>query len=457
MTRFRCTAAALACMALSSGVPARAAADEIEVLRPTTVFCETNRITFDEPPHGIYDDIIRFDGISFGERFAGQTLSYDFDFDVLSGSPANPLALLAGAPGENLQVGLRALIGVGASEFPAAAVGEGSVAALLDEDHAEVGFAAFGTNMGTATVDFFRRDGSLIQTVVVTDLDSLFLGYGFRRVGGIADIAGFSIQNADEGGVSYDNFCYTGGVGASTDPTCCPKTQGFWKRQCQGPHPSGEHANLPSYAGCVSASEPFLDVGDEAGICEHLHPDPPSDKCEQARAQAMALLLNVCSGRLEVGCSEGGVGESLQAVSEFLSAPDLAACRDAQALAAGINEAESACAEASDESGGDAESDGGGATGGQGADGADGLFGFGIPDAAADQGPDGGPGDDPRDAEAGAAGVGGSGAACNVVGSDPSLALVVIAVGLLWVRRHRRPRRATSSIRSRACEHAFTT
>jgi hypothetical protein len=187
----------------------------------------------------------------------------------------------------------------------------------------------------------------------------------------------------------------------------------------------------------VAASEPFLDVADEAGICEHLVPDPASDKCEQARAQAMALVLNVCSGRLEVGCSAGGVGESLRAVSELLSAPDLAACRDAQALAAGMNEAESACAEAGDESAGEPDGDGGGASGGQVSDGA----GAGIPDAAADPGPDGGSGEDPPDAEAGAASVGGS---CNVVGGDSSPALVIIAVGLLCVARRWRPRLFTS-------------
>jgi len=444
MTRCAHTAAVLAGLILMVGAHGQATADEIEVFRPASLLCE-NRITFDEPPPDVYDDILRFDGISFGERFVGQTLSYALNFDVLSGSPTNPLTLVAGAPSENLLVGILALGGLGpvASGVPGQAIGEGSVAVSLDEDQAEVGFAALGTNMGTATLDFFRRDGSLIQTVVVTDLDSLFLGYGFRRVGGITDIAGFSIQNADEGGVFYDNFCYTGGVGASTDPTCCPRTQGFWKRQCEGPHPSGEHANLPSYVDCVSASVPFNDVADEAGLCEHLHPDPPSDKCEQAGAQAMALWLNVCSGRLEVGCSGGDVGASLAAIADLLSASDAGECTEAQALAAGINEAESACSageESDGHSGGDGDDRSSETAVGQDADGSSGLLDAGHADVAPDTGLDGGHGDDPRDAEAGDASVGRSGAACNVSGNDASPALVLMALSLLLVARGRRRR-----------------
>lgn len=83
---------------------------------------------------------------------------------------------------------------------------------------------------------------------------------------------------------------------------CCPvqpdvRTQGFWRRQCAGPHPSGEHDNLPGYVSCVAQAATFP-VASVAALCDRLEPQPHNDKCEQAEAQFMALLLNVCSGRV---------------------------------------------------------------------------------------------------------------------------------------------------------------
>ena len=37
----------------------------------------------------------------------------------------------------------------------------------------------------------------------------------------------------------------------------CPLTQGFWKRQCKGSHPSGEDQNLPSYV-AISPGRPVV-------------------------------------------------------------------------------------------------------------------------------------------------------------------------------------------------------
>jgi len=74
------------------------------------------------------------------------------------------------------------------------------------------------------------------------------------------------------------------------------RTQGFWKRQCESPHPSGEHANLPNYVDSVNNALTFIDVNDVVNLCDRLHPNPQQDKCEQAESQFMALLLNVASG-----------------------------------------------------------------------------------------------------------------------------------------------------------------
>ena len=86
-----------------------------------------------------YDGIIVSGGASFAERFDGQTLSASGDFDVLSGSPNDPLALQTGAAGENLDVfdnvGTQVLGGVGTLGFPnPAAIGEGSFAVLFTFD-----------------------------------------------------------------------------------------------------------------------------------------------------------------------------------------------------------------------------------------------------------------------------------------------------------------------------------
>lgn len=133
---------------------------------------------------------------------------------------------------------------------------------------------------------------------------------------------------------------------------CEPLTQGFWKRQCKGSHPSGEPEKLPGYAACVSSSATFLPVADRTALCDRLHPNPPNSKCEQAEAQFMALLLNRCSGRLSPSCcvllsesSATTVGEAISEIDALLSNPDRSSadCVRAQSLAASVNEGTALC------------------------------------------------------------------------------------------------------------------
>ena len=49
---------------------------------------------------------------------------------------------------------------------------------------------------------------------------------------------------------------------------------------------------------CVNNSCTFAGVATTADICNRMTPDPPNDKCEQAEAQLMTLLLNTCRLRL---------------------------------------------------------------------------------------------------------------------------------------------------------------
>ena len=124
------------------------------------------------------------------------------------------------------------------------------------------------------------------------------------------------------------------------------RTQGFWKRVCEKSHPSGEHENLPDYVDCVNATATFEDVSDVDALCDRLNPDPKNDKCEQAEAQFMALLLNLCSGRVaECNCvldpdlGETTVGEVVDLIDLLLSDPerDFDDCVLAQAIADAIN------------------------------------------------------------------------------------------------------------------------
>ena len=186
----------------------------------------TQLTTFDDVPGGTapgtnYDSVFVSGGVSFAERFVGQTNTPSGTFDVLSGSPDGSLALAVGAPGQNLNVfdnaGSQVLTGLGPAGFPDFdAIGEGAIALLFTSDQSEFGFQLVGGELGSATLDFFRRDGSLIEQIVLNALaDDL---YGFSRVGGVNDIAGISIWNNDPGGIGLDNLRFDVPSGQVPEP-----------------------------------------------------------------------------------------------------------------------------------------------------------------------------------------------------------------------------------------------
>ena len=53
---------------------------------------------FTSLPFGNTDSIVTLGGAHFGERLAGQTLSFSAEFDVVTGAPSLPLTLLAASP-----------------------------------------------------------------------------------------------------------------------------------------------------------------------------------------------------------------------------------------------------------------------------------------------------------------------------------------------------------------------
>jgi hypothetical protein len=155
------------------------------------------------------DHVLVRDGAVFGERFAGQSRGELGDYDLISGTPLAPLMVLDGGPGQTLGamrlMDTIVLHGHGPRQYPSAeAVGEGSVAVLFDRDQPAMSFDIRGGEQGYATVQFLRRDGSLIDSVSIGPLSET--SYAFRRNGQIPDIAGFLLLNTDPQGVALDNL-----------------------------------------------------------------------------------------------------------------------------------------------------------------------------------------------------------------------------------------------------------
>ena len=160
-----------------------------------------------------YDNIFVSGGVSFAERFVGQTLSTLNNFDQLSGSPNAGLALQIGAANQNINVFAgnyngkygNVLDGLGPIGYPSYdAIGEGSFALRFSTDQSQFGFSLVGGDGGNAYISFFKRDGSLIDSITVSGLSNTY--YGFSREGGVMDIAGISIYNDDLGGVAFDDL-----------------------------------------------------------------------------------------------------------------------------------------------------------------------------------------------------------------------------------------------------------
>ena len=190
----------------------------IVVIDPATVPCAMTA-TFDDvlggdAPGTNYDGLLESGGLLFAERFMGQTLSYNGDFDVVSGIPTNPLILQQGLPGQNLDVfnySTNVLTGLGHLGYPDIdAIGEGSMAVLFPLPQSKVGFQIVGGNGGSATVTFYRADGSLIDTIIISGLAEFH--YGFATADGATSISGILIQNTDPSGIGLDNVCYSGSV-----------------------------------------------------------------------------------------------------------------------------------------------------------------------------------------------------------------------------------------------------
>jgi hypothetical protein len=172
-------------------------------------------VTFSEleggaSPGTSYDGIVSSGDLQFGQHFVGQSLSYSGDFDVVSGLPEDPLQLEVGWEGQNLDVfdfAGNVLAGLGPIGYPDIdAIGEGSIAIYFPSPQSKVKLAIVGGNGGSATLSFYRTDGSLIDEVLVSGLADL--AYGFGTAPESNSIAGILIQNTDASGIGLSNICY---------------------------------------------------------------------------------------------------------------------------------------------------------------------------------------------------------------------------------------------------------
>lgn len=190
----------------------------IVTVDPDSVSCVTKAdfedVAGGDAPGFPYDFPLWSGNILFAERFLGQSISYSGLYDVITGTPSNPLQVQPGATGQNLNVFTyvsNVLTGLGNLGFPDIdAIGEGSISILLPVSQSRIALDLVGGNGGDATLSFYRTDGSLIDELTVTGLGEF--RYGFATGDLSNSIAGILIQTTDPSGVGIDNVCHEGTV-----------------------------------------------------------------------------------------------------------------------------------------------------------------------------------------------------------------------------------------------------
>jgi hypothetical protein len=179
--------------------------------------------------------------------------------------------------------------------------------------------------------------------------------------GALADQRGFpcpvdvsEVPNADDG-------CDIGAYEFQPPVVCQPdpESQGYWHRQCLGvpageggidPGRNGRGPSAPTEPLFVEALMPCADDRQEdlglygTWTCDGMEADPANNPCEKAEKQLTALILNVCSDRLQEtcevdlsaqGCLSTDLGGLLVEVAGYIQA---ASCQEAMDCAAAVNE-----------------------------------------------------------------------------------------------------------------------
>ena len=177
-----------------------------------------------------YNSLLVIDGVSFGERFLGQTVVANGVFDRLEGAPTGPLTLLPGAAGQNVSVFTSpagpVLSGLGTVGFPVSdAIGEGAFSILFPTLQSEFGLRLTGGNGGNAFISFFGSDGSILGSTTLSNLP-LISSFGFTNAGG-ANIRGVSFWNEDVTGVGLAGIRFNVATGVPEPGTWLTMLLGF--------------------------------------------------------------------------------------------------------------------------------------------------------------------------------------------------------------------------------------
>jgi hypothetical protein len=138
-----------------------------------------------------------------------------------------------------------------------------------------------------------------------------------------------------------------------------PASQGHWHRQCLGvpageggidPGRNGRGPSAPTEALFVEELMPCADLRlEDLGLygtwtCDGIDAEPANDPCEKAEKQLTALILNVCSDRLQgdcevdpsaLGCLSTNLDDLMVEVAGYIQA---GSCERAVNCAAAVNE-----------------------------------------------------------------------------------------------------------------------
>ena len=198
--------------------------EEVEVL-------DITKIDFSGYSAGHYAKVMPGFMVSFGERFAGQTV---FSAEGPKGLPHDkigfqkpdaPLTLLSGKSDQNVVIendgdlGSRAILPVGPlGSGNKGGRGEGSLAIKFDKLQCAIGFRTFVDGgiysrpqgrQPNVKVSFFTYDAGLIGTIPIERTEKGIYYFAFRQTGGMDPvISGLLIENMDREGIVLDDLIF---------------------------------------------------------------------------------------------------------------------------------------------------------------------------------------------------------------------------------------------------------
>lgn len=156
---------------------------------------------FEAYPLGNVDGTLSINVGTAGEVFLGQSVSEASGWDVVSGTPTNPLTIAAST--DEIQVYPYFSFSKSVLGLTGGTVGLGSVSFLFDLDHSELGLAILGANQGDVTFQFFDRTGASIGTAVVA---LTVTNSNFTLTSDAGSFAGVTITNNDPAGITFDDL-----------------------------------------------------------------------------------------------------------------------------------------------------------------------------------------------------------------------------------------------------------